>query len=119
MDRETRSRRIVELIENIPVGHVASYGQIAQLAGLPRGARQVAYTLRHVGGGPSLPWHRVLRSSGHIAFPPGSPEFARQEKRLVAEGIDVVRGRVDIGRYGWRPDLDELLWKPSSSWDEG
>lgn len=117
MDAATRTRRIVELIAGIPEGKVASYGQIARLAGIPRGARQVAYTLRHRSTGLSLPWHRVLRASGHIAFPADSPQFNRQKKRLVSEGIGVHRGRVDLARYGWEPDIDELLWKPSVAWD--
>lgn len=117
MDPETRSRRIIELIDAIPEGRVAGYGQIARLAGMPRGARQVAYALRHRTAGLSLPWYRVLRSTGHIAFPKGSSQFLLQQQRLVAEGVRVVRGRVDMARFGWQPDIDELLWKPSLAWD--
>ncbi len=47
MDRETRMRRIWETIQEIPMGCVANYGQVAEIAGIPRGARQVAYALRH------------------------------------------------------------------------
>ena len=56
-----------------------------------------------------LPWHRVLGAGGRIAFPKGSREYAEQARRLRAEGVDVVHGRV-VCRAA--PDLDELLWKP-------
>ena len=64
MDRETRMRRIWETIQDIPPGCVASYGQIAEIAGIPRGARQVGYALRHTPAELELPWHRVIQSSG-------------------------------------------------------
>jgi methylated-DNA-protein-cysteine methyltransferase-like protein len=57
----------------------------------------------------ALPWHRVLGAGGRIAFPKGSREYAEQARRLRAEGVDVVHGRV-VCRAA--PDLDELLWKP-------
>ena len=61
-------RRIWEAILEIPRGAVANYGQIAEIAGIPRGARQVGYALRHSPRGMELPWHRVLTSSGKSAF---------------------------------------------------
>jgi len=57
----------------------------------------------------ALPWHRVLAAGGRIAFPKGSREYAEQARRLRAEGVAVVRGRVSSRAA---PDLDELLWKP-------
>ena len=118
MDRETRMRRIWETIRDIPEGTVASYGQVAEVAGIPRGARQVAYALRHSPRELELPWHRILRSSGKSAFEPDSRHFRMQCKRLVEEGVAVLNGKVDMKRYRWQPALDELLWKPSSTWDE-
>ncbi len=117
-ERERRYERIRETIADIPRGSVASYGQIAEIAGIPRGARQVGYALRTLPDGLELPWHRVLQASGRIAFDPDSRQFAKQRRRLEAEGVPVVGGRVDMGRYRWQPDLDELLWKPSAAWDE-
>ena len=111
-------RRIWETIREIPRGRVANYGQIAEIAGVPRGARQVAYALRHAPAGLELPWHRVIRSSGAIAFDRGSREFRKQRDRLIGEGVTVIDGKVDMHDYRWQPDLDELLWKPSVSWDE-
>lgn len=118
MDRELRTRRILQTICEIPRGSVASYGQIGEIAGLVRGARQVVYALRHVPKGTELPWHRVVRSSGRIAFPSDSPQFRTQRDRLRDEGVSVVAGRIDMTRFRWQPDVDELLWKPSSAWDE-
>ncbi len=111
-------QRIRETIADIPRGNVASYGQIAEIAGIPRGARQVGYALRTLPDGHSVPWYRVLQASGRIAFDPDSRQFAEQRKRLEGEGVPVVGGRVDMSRYRWQPDLDELLWKPSAAWDE-
>lgn len=111
-------RRIRETICDIPRGSVASYGQIAEIAGIPRGARQVGYTLRHLPKGHSVPWHRVVQASGKIAFDRDSAAFAEQKKRLASEGVAVMAGRIDMQQYRWQPDLDELLWKPTAAWDE-
>lgn len=118
MNRETRMRRIWETVRDIPPGRVANYGQIAEIAGIPRGARQVGYALRHTPTGMALPWHRVVQASGKSAFDPNSSAFKRQRDRLAAEGVAMLNGRVDIDEYRWQPDLDELLWKPSGTWDE-
>ena len=118
MDREIRMRRIWETIADIPAGNVANYGQVAEIAGIPRGARQVAYALRHSPPELELPWHRVIRSSGRSAFDPNSSAFRRQRDRLAEEGVVMLNGKVDMGKYRWQPDLDELLWKPSATWDE-
>lgn len=118
LDRETRMRRIWETVTDIPAGCVANYGQIAEVAGIPRGARQVGYALRHAPDDLELPWHRVLTSSGKLAFDPNSEAFRRQRDHLADEGVPVIDGKVDMAKYRWQPDLDELLWKPSSMWDE-
>lgn len=109
MTPEERERRVVDAIRGIPAGSVASYGQIADLAGIPRGARQVGYVLRTTVA--PVPWHRVLTASGKIAFPEGSPQFREQASKLDAEEVAVERGRVNMRRYRWRPDIDELIWK--------
>ena len=118
MDRQARLERIWDTIRDIPEGRVASYGQVAEIAGIPRGARLTAYALRKAPTGHGLPWHRVITASGKIAFPRGSRSYAEQRDRLMMEGVAVVRGKVDMQTYRWQPDLDELLWKPTSAWDE-
>ncbi len=90
LDRETRMRRIWETIQDIPKGCVANYGQIAEISGIPRGARQVGYALRHTPKGLDLPWHRVITSSGKIAFDPESRHFRTQRDRLFEEGVAAV-----------------------------
>lgn len=117
MDRETRLQRIWQTILDIPPGRVANYGQVAEIAGIPRGARQVAYALRHAPKELELPWHRVITASGKSAFEAGSRHFRMQRDRLREEGVVVTKGRVDMKKYRWQPGLDELLWKPSSMWD--
>ena len=114
---EKRNQRIWETICDIPAGSVASYGQIAEIAGFPRGARQVAYALRKLPDRHSVPWHRVISASGKIAFSIGSPAFDEQSKRLLQEDVAILNGRIDMARYRWQPDLDEFLWKPSTAWD--
>lgn len=118
MDRIARTHRILDTIREIPRGSVASYGQIAQIVGIPRGARQVGSALRALPEGHDVPWHRVIQATGRIAFDRGSAQYEEQSRRLMMEGVAVIAGRVDMHKYRWQPDLDELLWKPSSAWDE-
>ena len=117
MDQQQRLQRIYETIREIPPGRVVSYGQIAELAGIRRGARQVGWALRQLPDDHDVPWHRVIRASGRIAFAAGSHAFERQCRRLRAEGVRVEAGKVDLREFAWQPDLDELLWKPSGAWD--
>jgi methylated-DNA-protein-cysteine methyltransferase-like protein len=100
---------ILRAIAAIPRGQVSSYGEIAARAGLPRRARLVG---RVLGLYPEkkLPWQRVLRSDGRIAFPPGSRGYREQRARLIEEGVSVNKGRVDLKRYGWQRDVDALIW---------
>jgi methylated-DNA-protein-cysteine methyltransferase-like protein len=102
---------ILHAIRSIPEGCVASYGELAARAGLPGRARLVGRILGEMPDA-KLPWHRVLRSDGRIAFPPGSRSFREQVRRLAGEGIVVVRGRVDLSRHGWERNLDAALWAP-------
>ncbi|MCE5231718.1 MAG: MGMT family protein [Mizugakiibacter sp.] len=102
--------RILQAIAAIPRGRVASYGAIAARAGLPRRARLVGRVLRETPDGLDLPWHRVLRADGRVAFPPGSRGFREQCRRLRAEGVEVRAGRVALASFGLDPDLDRALW---------
>jgi len=116
--REQRLRRIWDTIADIPPGCVASYGQVAEIAGIPRGARQVAYALRYAPDELALPWYRVVQAAGTLAFEKDSAPYRRQRRQLSAEGVEMLNGRINMAVYRWQPDLDELLWKPSASWDE-
>ena len=104
------ARRIFAAIRAIPVGEVAGYGEVARRAGLPGRARLVARLLS-TSLEPGLPWHRVCRSDGRIAFPQGSHGFDEQCARLRGEGVTVVGGRV-VGRRARAATLDEALWGP-------
>lgn len=101
--------RILAAIRAIPKGQVAGYGEVARRAGLPGRARMVARLLSH-NDDPRLPWHRVLRSDGRIAFPPDSPQFAEQSQRLRAEGVRVEGGRVRGVRAA--ATMDAQVWGP-------
>lgn len=91
------------MVRRVPRGKVSTYRDIAKAAGYPGHARQVGYALHALGGGSTLPWHRVINSSGRISLPPeaGGTE---QRLRLIAEGV-MVRpgGRVKLSEYRWLP----------------
>lgn len=106
---EQARRQVLQAVRAVPAGQVAGYGEIARRAGLPGRARLVARILS-AGDEPGLPWHRVLRSDGRIAFPPGSAGFDEQVQRLRAEGVKVESGRVRGQRAA--ASLDEILWAP-------
>ena len=103
--------RILAAVRAIPAGQVAGYGEVARRAGLPGRARLAARVLGQ-NEDPALPWHRVLRSDGRIAFPEGSQAWREQARRLRAEGVRVEKGKV----VGVKParDLDSLLWGPDA-----
>lgn len=95
-----RRQAIYAVVLSIPRGRVCSYGEIARLAQLPGLARFVGTVLGDVD---TLPWWRVIRSDGSIAFPLGTQKNVEQARRLLEEGIIVKNDRVQ----GWR----ELFWR--------
>ena len=109
MPGKSAADRILAAIRAVPRGQVAGYGEVARRAGLPGRARMVARLLSG-NDDTTLPWHRVLRSDGRIAFPDDSPYFAEQVQRLRAEGVHVENGRVRGTRAA--ATLDEILWSP-------
>ena len=102
-------QRILAAIRAVPYGQVASYGGIARRAGLPGRARLVARVLGQ-SDAPDLPWHRILRADGRIAFAAGSRPFREQAKRLRAEGVAVRNGRVRMEADA--ETLDAAVWAP-------
>lgn len=106
MEKQLRIR-VFAVIQAIPAGQVAGYGEVARRAGLPGRARMVARLLADSDDA-RLPWHRVLRADGRIAFPPDSAQHAEQCRRLRAEGVRVEGGRVRGQRAA--ATLDEQLW---------
>ncbi|GAA0855185.1 MGMT family protein [Aliiglaciecola litoralis] len=103
--------RIWKTVQSVPSGKVASYGQIADLAGLPGRARLVGKALGYVPDNMQVPWYRILRSDGKIAFPAGSEDAVRQIGLLQQEDIVVLNHRVKLAQFQWQPDLAELLFK--------
>lgn len=107
--------RILAAVRRIPHGKVSTYGDVADVAGLPRRARLVGTVLRQTPASRDLPWFRVINAGGRISFPIGSDAYRRQRCKLEAEGVVFIGGRVNLEDYGW-PDrtqqLDEMLWKP-------
>lgn len=108
MSELSSAERILLAVRAIPRGEVAAYGEVARRAGLPGRARLVARLLSQ-NDDPELPWHRVLRSDGRIAFAAGSRAFREQSRRLRAEGVMVRAGKVQARRPA--ASLDETLWR--------
>lgn len=102
---------ILRVIRSIPRGRVTSYGEIAARAGLPGRARMIGRILGEHSA-LKLPWQRVLRSDGRIAFARGSRGYREQRAALIDEGVVVRNGRVELSRFGWQRDLDAELWAP-------
>jgi methylated-DNA-protein-cysteine methyltransferase-like protein len=97
----SKDQKIWQVVLAIPPGKVASYGQVAEMAGLGRQARYIGRALGKLPQGHTVPWYRVIRSNGQIAFPEGSEVFQEQVSLLRAEGVDVVNGRVAMSRFRW------------------
>jgi methylated-DNA-protein-cysteine methyltransferase-like protein len=103
--RSTRSwEPIYAVVRKIPRGRVATYGQIAALAGFARAPRVAGYALYALPEGTPLPWHRVVGAGGRLSLGRLSPEGAlTQRMRLEREGVTFdARGRVQMERHGWR-----------------
>ncbi|MEZ5544459.1 MAG: MGMT family protein [Lysobacteraceae bacterium] len=107
---EQRRTRVLAAVRAVPPGSTAGYGDIARRAGLPGRARLVARVLAE-SDEEDLPWHRIVRSSGQIAFPPESAAWKKQCARLRREGVEIVNGRVKAASRVDEDDLDALLWK--------
>lgn len=96
---------IYALVRAIPRGRVATYGQIAGLAGFPRHARQVGYAMAALAGDAGVPWHRVVNARGEISARAAGAGAERQRELLEHEGVAFdAAGRIDMRRYQWRPE---------------
>jgi len=100
--------RIYEVTKRIPAGKVATYGQVARIAGIPKGARQVGYAMAALGRGAprsDVPWHRVVNAKGESSI------GGEQITRLEAEGVVFdERGRIDLKRFAWGGPVEEGLF---------
>ena len=93
-----RRKAVLNAVAQVPYGHVATYGQIAQLAGLPGRARFVGRTLAE--SSDDVPWHRIVRADGRIAIRPYG--IQAQIELLQKEGVVIEDGKVDLARFQLR-----------------
>jgi methylated-DNA-protein-cysteine methyltransferase-like protein len=97
------------MVSRIPIGHVATYGQIAKLIGYPRHARQVGFALAALENGSSVPWHRVINTKGKIS--PRGLDGCDDYQRLLLEEENVIFSNNDcisLKQFQWQPDSLEL-----------
>ena len=104
--------QVYRAVRLIPRGKVATYGQIADILGRPRGARTVGWALRSLQEGSDVPWHRVINARGEISLG-GGEGAAIQRALLEEEGVAFdAQGRVDLGQYRWAgppwPEIERL-----------
>lgn len=93
---------ILAVVALIPFGKVASYGQVAALAGLPRHARLVGRVLSRMDESSQIPWHRVINSQGQISLSRlDDLGYNEQQARLLSEGILFKNGKVSFKEFGW------------------
>lgn len=97
---EKAKTAVWQIVNGIPSGQVATYGQVARLAGMPQQSRLVGRILARLPTGSKIPWHRVINSQGKISNP--NPE--RQIERLAEEGVHVLNGKVHLKTYQWDTD---------------
>lgn len=103
-DTNELHRQILEVIALIPYGKVATYGQIAKLAGLPKHARLVGYVLKHLDKSSEIPWYRVINSQGKISVTRINQQGENvQQSLLEQEGIYLLNGKVNLEIFGWQP----------------
>ena len=103
-------KAIIDIVSNIPKGRVMSYGEVARVAGFPRHARMVSKAMSR--SSKPLPWFRVVRADGSLAFAPQSEYFIKQKKLLSREGVFIKNGKVVPLQTDKNKTLDEVLWGP-------
>lgn len=97
-------QRIYAVVRRIPRGRVATYGQVATLAGLAGHARQAGYALHALPAGSAVPWHRVINAQGAVSVRGPGGDGLHQRMLLEAEGVEFdARGRTRLSRFQWRP----------------
>jgi methylated-DNA-protein-cysteine methyltransferase related protein len=99
-----RNARVWAVVRRVPRGRVATYGQVARLAGLGSAARQAGYALHDLPDGTTVPWHRVVNAAGRISARGTSDWALEQRIRLEIEGVRFrAKGAIDLARFGWAP----------------
>jgi methylated-DNA-protein-cysteine methyltransferase-like protein len=104
---KTFRERVLDLIANIPEGRVMTYGQLAEVAGMPRHARAVGDILHGLSLETDLPWWRVINSSGKIStYKVGTGEYQRGLLEKEAVQFD-ANGKIKLEQYRWQVEADE------------
>jgi len=104
------TEKIIFYIKNIPKGKILTYGKVALLAGNPKGARQVSWTLNSMTEKFDLPWHRVVNSKGKISIPTESG-YELQKSLLEEEGIEFnEKDAIDLKRFLWDGEIGGQQW---------
>jgi len=103
MEETSRKQVIWQTVCAIPRGSVATYGQVAELAGMKGMARYVGHALASLPPGSDVPWHRVINAQGRISFPVNSAPAREQTERLRLEGVEINQGKVRLRRFQWQP----------------
>lgn len=98
----TIDQRIWLTVSAIPAGCIATYGDVAERAGMPGAARRVGAALRRLPPDSTVPWHRVVNANGRSSLPPGGQGADHQRARLAEDGVLLGRsGRAVLRRYRW------------------
>ncbi len=101
MHTSNLKEEIWQIVAAIPEGHVATYGQVARLAGYPSHARYVGTTLKNLPRGSRLPWHRVVNGKGQLSFALNSASWKKQKQLLEAEGVVFTGSGFSLKTYQW------------------
>jgi len=101
------NQRIWQVVAQIPPGKVATYGDVADHAGLPGAARRVGRALRGLPGDTRIPWHRVINAQGRLSLPEGGQAWRTQKERLQSEGLTFDSGKIrNLYSVRWNPLKD-------------
>jgi len=100
-DKVSYDEAIWTAVSYIPKGKVATYGQIAEIAGFPRTARAVGRALSKLPKETQIPWFRVINAKGEISFPIDSDRYDTQKQRLQDEEVMVKCGKINLHIYRW------------------
>jgi methylated-DNA-protein-cysteine methyltransferase-like protein len=94
--------RIWSVVRRVPRGRVATYGQVAALAGFASQPRLAGYALHALPAESAVPWHRIVNARGCISLPAIDGQYSLQRAMLEAEGIVFLGERIDLRRHGWK-----------------
>ena len=99
---ESSHAKILRIVRRIPLGRVATYGQVSKLAGFARQPRLAGYALRHADD--TVPWQRVVNAAGKISPRADPDSIPRQRLLLEAEGVEFgLHDTINLRKYQWKP----------------